>query len=89
MAYQKPDVRRTALDRATQVLLPVLAILGNFLISARRPQFGLPVCLASEFFWFYSGWIAWKKSGQIGMFITNAVLAVIIAYGVANYWLPH
>jgi hypothetical protein len=79
--------RRTRLDRATQVALPPLAIIGNALISMKKPQVGLLICLVSEFFWLYSGWIAWKRSGQVGMFITNCVIAATVAYGVFNYWL--
>ncbi len=79
--------RRTPMDRAAQVALPVLTVTGNLLVSLKEPQLGLLVILASEPFWGYSGWIAWKKSGQIGMFITNCIISSIITFGVINYWL--
>lgn len=78
--------QRTLMDRATQVLLPSLALLGNLLISLKRPQAGLTVCLVSGIFWAYSGWIAWRRCGQIGMFFTNIVIGLTVAYGVANCW---
>jgi hypothetical protein len=74
------------MDRATQFLLPPLAIAGNALISMKQPQAGLLVCLLSEIFWFYSGLLAWKQSGQIGMFITNIAIGATVLYGVVNYW---
>lgn len=78
--------QRTLMDRTTQVLLPPLALLGNLLISLKHPQAGLSVCLVSEIFWAYSGWIAWRRCGQIGMFITNIIIGLTVAYGVVNYW---
>lgn len=74
-------------DKATQILLPVLTILGFFLTSAKKPELGIPIQLASQVFWLYSAWQAYKKAGQIGILITALLLTAILIYGTFNYWL--
>jgi len=76
-------------NKATQVLLPTLSILGFLFTSLKKPQYGLIFSLFSEIFWLYSSWQAWKKAKQIGIFITTIFITLIIAYGVINYWFIH
>ncbi len=76
-------------DEADQVLLPLLTIGGYILISMKLPSWGLLVNLVAQIFWIYSGYIAWKKGGQIGILVTSLILTVILAYGVLNYWVIH
>jgi hypothetical protein len=53
----------------------------------KLPQWGLASNLFSEIFWFYSSYRAWKDANQIGMFINTFVIAIILTYGLINYWL--
>jgi len=71
----------------TQVLLPVLTVIGFLLVSLKMPQFGLPIQLVSQLVWLYSGYQAWKKAGQVGIFITSLIVTVIVLFGIVNYWL--
>lgn len=73
-------------DKATQVLLPTLTILGFAFTAIKQPGLGLIFSLLSEVFWIYSGWQAYKKAGQIGIFITSIIITIIVGYGVLNYW---
>jgi len=74
-------------DKLSQVLLPILTIGGFLLISMKMPQYGLPIQLSAQVIWLYTGYQAWKKAGQIGIFITSIFLTIIIFFGVINYWL--
>ena len=76
-------------DLLTQLLLPTLTILGFALTSIKKPELGLVASLVSEIFWLYSGWQAWKKAGQIGIFITTIIITIILSFGVINYWFIH
>ncbi|MGB4966472.1 MAG: hypothetical protein WBO77_05195 [Microgenomates group bacterium] len=73
-------------DKLTQVMLPITTILGFTLTSMKKPELGLIFNLASEIFWLYSGYKAWKTAGQIGIFITTIIISIIVLYGVLNYW---
>ncbi len=73
-------------DQVTQVLLPGLTITAFALTALKKPELGLIVNLASQIFWLYSGWQAWKKAGQIGIFATSVVITLIVSYGIVNYW---
>jgi hypothetical protein len=73
-------------DKATQILLPILTIIGFSLTSLKMPQYGLPIATISQIFWLYSGYQSWKKAGQIGIFITAVLLFLVYAFGVINYW---
>jgi hypothetical protein len=74
------------INRATQILLPTLTIAGFLLTSLKKPEVGLIFNLFAQVFWLYSGWQAWRKAGQFGIFITAIVLTGIVLYGVFNYW---
>ena len=74
-------------DQLTQIFLPILTITGFALTSMKKPELGLIVNLFSQIFWLYSGWQAWKKAGQIGIFFTSFVITIIVIYGLINYWL--
>ena len=70
-----------------QICLPVLTVLGYALTSFKYPQYGLVVALASQVFWLYSSYRAWKEANQIGIFITTIIIILTLTYGVVNYWL--
>jgi hypothetical protein len=74
-------------NKATQILLPVLTILGFFLTSIKNPETGLLFSLIAQIFWIYAGWQAWKKAGQFGIFITAILTTAVVLFGVINYWL--
>ena len=82
----KPQDQKPFFDKITQFLLPILTITGFLLISLKRPELGLIANLVAQVFWLYSGWQAWKKAGQIGIFITGVIITSIVIYGVINYW---
>lgn len=73
----------------TQILLPTLTILGFALTAIKKPEIGLVLSLFSQIFWLYSGWVAWRKAGQIGIFITSLIITLIVSYGIINYWFIH
>ena len=74
-------------DILTQFALPGFTILAYLLIALKRPEFGMIMSLLAQPFWLYSTWKAYKKLGQIGMFITSIVITIILIVGVVNYWL--
>jgi hypothetical protein len=74
------------IDKLSQVLLPILTVFGFLLVSLKMPQYGLPIQLASQLVWLYSGYQAWKKAGQIGIFVTSLIVTVIVLFGIINYW---
>ena len=73
-------------DKISQVLLPVLTGTGFLLTGLKQPGFGLTVSLISQVFWLYTSWQAWKKAGQIGIFVTSIIVTMIVLFGVINYW---
>ncbi|MEK7571723.1 MAG: hypothetical protein AAB553_05615 [Patescibacteria group bacterium] len=74
-------------NKSTQIFLPALTILGFYFTSIKQPEYGLVLNLSAQIFWLYSGWQAWKKAGQVGIFITSLIITAILMYGVINYWL--
>jgi len=74
-------------DKVTQILLPIFTIAGFLLTSFKMPQFGLPIQLLAQVVWLYSGYQAWKKANQIGIFVTSIVLTFIVIFGIINYWI--
>ena len=78
--------REKVFDRVTQVALPFFTILGFLITAMKRPEYGLIFNLIAQVFWLYASYKAWKKAGQIGIFITTFILGIIILYGVINYW---
>ncbi|MCA9332335.1 hypothetical protein KDA00_00495 [Candidatus Saccharibacteria bacterium] len=81
---QKPD--STIFNKLTQVLLPILTILGFGLTSFKRPELGLIFNLLAQIFWLYSSWRAWKEASQVGIFITTLFITAVVTFGVINYW---
>jgi hypothetical protein len=73
-------------DILTQFALPGFTIVSYLLMAMKHPEFGLIMSLMAQPFWLYSTWKAYKKVGQIGMFITSVVLTGILTVGVINYW---
>jgi hypothetical protein len=73
-------------DKATQILLPTLTGIGFLLTGLKRPDIGLVISLVSQIFWMYTSLQAWKKAGQIGIFITSIIVTFIVLFGVVNYW---
>ena len=73
-------------NKVTQILLPTLTILGFYFTAIKKPELGLIFNLSAQVFWLYASWQAWKKAGQVGIFITTLIITVIVSYGVINYW---
>lgn len=71
---------------ATQFLLPALTLGGMLLISLKHPGAGLVLAFLAQPFWLYSTYRAWKKEGQIGMFVNTIAYTVITGFGVINYY---
>jgi hypothetical protein len=82
MQINKPSL----FERITQILLPMFTITGFLATSMKEPQIGLALNLFAQIFWLYSGWKAWKKANQIGIFINSIIITLILLYGVLNYW---
>jgi hypothetical protein len=76
-----------AFDYAAQILIPTLTLSSVLAISLKHPALGLLLNLLAQPFWLYSTYIAWKRQGQIGMFINTIAYACITAFGVINYYL--
>jgi hypothetical protein len=70
---------------ATQFALPGLTIGAQFATSFKHPEIGLILNLVAQPFWLYSSWKAFKKAGQIGMFITTIIFIIITTFGIINY----
>ena len=70
-----------------QVVLIGFTMLGFLFTSFKLPAYGLLFNLASEVFWLYSSYKAWKEADQIGIFITTILITLILIGGVINYWL--
>jgi hypothetical protein len=87
MEDHKPKANNSVFDQVTQVLLPVLTVLGFLLTAMKMPEYGLLFNLAAQVFWLYASWQAWKKANQIGIFITTLIILAIVLYGVINYWI--
>lgn len=77
---------KKTLDTVTQFALPILTICGQIAISMKFPEWGLILNLIVQPFWLYSTWKAYKKAGQIGVFISTVILTILILAGVINYW---
>jgi hypothetical protein len=80
---------KTIFDNLTQFLLPAFTIAGFALTAIKKPELGLISSLISQVFWLYSGWLAWKKAGQIGIFFTSLIITAVVSYGIINYWFIH
>jgi len=76
----------TLFHKLTQVLLPILTIVGFMLTSFKRPDLGLIFNLLAQIFWLYASWQAWKNAKQVGIFITSLIITLLLIYGVINYW---
>jgi len=74
-------------DLLTQFALPGLTISAQIAIALKYPKWGLVISMVAQPFWMYSGWKAYKESGQIGLFITTIILTIVVALGLINYWI--
>ena len=52
----------------------------------KLPQYGVIMSLIAQIFWIYSSYKAWKKAGQISIFINAIAMTFVFGYGVLNYW---
>lgn len=73
-------------DTITQIAIPVLTIGAQIIIAFKLPQWALFVMLVAQPFWLYSTWKAYKKAGQIGMFINTVIFSMVTIFGIVNYW---
>ena len=71
----------------TQFAIPILTISTQIAIALKYPQWGLVINMVAQPFWIYSGWKAYKKAGQIGLFITTIIITIVIGLGIINYWM--
>ena len=71
----------------TQIAIPVLTVSAQVAIALKYPQWGLIINMLAQPFWLYSSWKAYKKAGQIGIFITTILITLVIGFGIINYWL--
>jgi len=69
-----------------QFAIPILTILTQVAIALKYPQWGLLFNICAQPFWIYSGWKAYKKAGQIGLFATTVIVTFIMLFGIINYW---
>ena len=74
-------------DKTTQFAIPGLTIAAQVVISAKHPEWGLFLNLASQPFWLYSSWKAYKNAGQVGILITTIIMIFVISFGLVNYWI--
>jgi len=73
-------------NSATQVLIPSLTIGAQVATALKYPEYGLIVNLCAQPFWLYSGWKAWRKAGQSGIFVNSILFTIITTMGIVNYW---
>ncbi len=78
---------RGIIDRMSQFAIPVFTVASFLLISLKFPGWGLVANLCAQPFWIYSTWKAYKKAGQVGMFINSLLITIIVSFGVVNYFL--
>lgn len=71
----------------TQIAIPVLTVATQIAIAVKLPQWGLVINMLAQPFWIYSAWKAYKKAGQIGLFITTILVTIVIGLGIINYWI--
>ncbi|GAB0174721.1 MAG: hypothetical protein HHAS10_06000 [Candidatus Altimarinota bacterium] len=75
------------LNAIMQVGLTGFTISGFLFMSLKMPEYGLIFNLVAQIFWIYSSWKAAKEAKQWGIFITTIFIAVIVLFGVINYWI--
>jgi len=72
-------------NHSTQVIIPVFTIFSQIALTSKNPQLGIFINLLVQPFWIYSGWLAFKKAGQIGLFVTAIIVTIILLIGLLNY----
>jgi hypothetical protein len=70
-----------------QIGLVGFTALGFLLTAFKFPEYGLIANLASQIFWLYSSFKAWREANQIGIFITTIFIMLILIGGVLHYWM--
>ncbi len=80
-------MRKEYLQKFTQVLLPLLTLIAQFLTASGMPKYGLIFNMLSQPFWLYSSWRAYKDAKQSGILITTIFYIVITTWGIINYWM--
>ena len=71
----------------SQFALPIFTIGAQIATAMKFPQWGLVLNLIAQPFWLFASWKAYKKAGQIGIFINTVLFTIITALGIINYWL--
>ncbi len=69
-----------------QFVIPTLTISAQIAVALKIPQWGLLISMSAQPFWLYSSWKAYKKAGQIGLFITAIIITIVFGFGIFNYW---
>ena len=70
-----------------QISLVVCTGLGFLLTSLKLPHYGVIANLIGQVFWLCSSYREWREADQIRIFISTICIALILMYGVTNYWL--
>jgi ABC-type phosphate transport system permease subunit len=73
-------------NKISQFAIPILTISSVLLISLKFPGWGLVANICAQPFWLYSTWKAYKKAGQVGMFVNTVIITAIASFGVINYF---
>lgn len=69
------------LDSISQYVIPLFTLSGMFLI-ARKVKWGFILALLSQPFWLFTSYV----NDQWGVFLNTVVYAIILLYGVYNWF---
>ncbi|MBP6994283.1 hypothetical protein KBB12_03510 [Candidatus Woesebacteria bacterium] len=73
-------------DKLTQILLPILTVVGLTLTANRMPKPGFIISSISQIFWLYTSYQSYKKAGQVGILITTVIMTFVNIYGIYSWW---
>jgi hypothetical protein len=78
--------KKKIMDTVTQFALPCLTISAQIATSLKHPEIGLIINLVVQPFWLHASRMAYKKAGQIGIFVSTIIMTIVTALGIVNYW---
>lgn len=74
-------------DKLTQILLPIFTVSGWLLVASKHAKYGFIVNSIGQIFWLYTSYQAYKRAGQVGIFVTTIIMTIVTFYGLFNWWL--
>ena len=81
------DKRPTLFSTTIQVGLIALTLIGTMLIALELPEYGIVIQWVAQIFWLYNTYIIYRDDNtQWGMFVLSIIMALVIWYGILNYW---